>query len=81
MAGDPHHLSGPPPPATAVLEIGVRVAPNVSVAAASAIASIVFLFPLLECSTLSVATDETLPSTEGQRAAQHRSGAGFKRSG
>ena len=41
----PHHLSGPPPPATAVPEIGVTVAPKVSIpAASSAIASNVFMF-------------------------------------
>jgi hypothetical protein len=44
----PHHLSGPPPPATAVLEIGATVAvPIVSAAAASAIASNVFMSALL----------------------------------
>ena len=42
----PHHLSGPPLPATAVLEIGTTVAaPIVSAAAASAIASNVFIDP------------------------------------
>ena len=40
----PHHLSGPPPPAIAVSEIGATVAvPIVSAAAASAIASSVFM--------------------------------------
>jgi hypothetical protein len=45
----PHQIWGVP--ATAAVEIGVTVAPKVSVAAASAIASNVFMFPLLECST------------------------------
>ena len=40
----PHHLSGPPPPARAVLEIGATVAvPIVSAATASTIASDVFM--------------------------------------
>ena len=40
----PHHLSGPPPPATAMLEIGAMVAaPIVNAATASAIASDVFM--------------------------------------
>ena len=40
----PHHLSGPPPPAKAVLEIGVTVAlPIVNAATASTIASDVFM--------------------------------------
>jgi hypothetical protein len=44
----PHHLSGPPPPATAVFEIGATVAvPIVRAAAASAIASNVFMSALL----------------------------------
>jgi hypothetical protein len=44
----PHHLSGPPPPATAVLEIGGTVAvPIVIAATASMIASDVFMAALL----------------------------------
>ena len=44
----PHHLSGPPPPATAMLEIGAMVAvPIVSAATASTIASDVFMAALL----------------------------------
>ena len=44
----PHHLSGPPPRATAVLEIGATVAvPIVSAATASTIASDVFMSALL----------------------------------
>jgi hypothetical protein len=44
----PHHLSGPPPPATAVLEIGATLAvPIVSAATASMIASDVFMAALL----------------------------------
>ena len=40
----PHHLSGPPPPAKAVLEIGVMLAvPIVNAATASTIASAVFM--------------------------------------
>ena len=40
----PHHLSGPPPPAKAVLEIGVMLAvPIVNAATASTIASDVFM--------------------------------------
>ena len=40
----PHHLSGPPPPAKAVLEIGITVAlPIVNAATASMIASDVFM--------------------------------------
>jgi hypothetical protein len=51
----PHHLSGPPPPATAVPDIGVTGAPKVSIpAASSAIASNAFIFPLLECRLLTV---------------------------
>ena len=42
--GAPHHLSGPPLPATAMLEIGAMVAePIVNAATASAIASDVFM--------------------------------------
>ena len=41
----PHHLSGPPLPATAVPEIGATVEPKVSIPAAnSTIASNVFMF-------------------------------------
>ena len=44
----PHHLSGPPPPATAGLEIGATVAvPIVRAATASTIASDVFMSALL----------------------------------
>ena len=44
----PHHLSGPPPPAMAMLEIGATVAvPIVSAAAARTIASDVFMLALL----------------------------------
>ena len=47
-AGAPHHLSGPPLPATAMLEIGAMVAvPMVSAATASTIASDVFMAALL----------------------------------
>ena len=60
----PHHLSGPPPPAMAVLEIGATVAvPTVSAATASMIASDVFMAALL--SGPSRATDD--PSLERDR--------------
>src|SRR5262245_16937911 len=42
-AAAPHHLSGTPPPATAVLEIGTTVAEPTHNAAVSAIASDVFI--------------------------------------
>ena len=59
----PHHLSGPPPPAMAVVEIGATVAvPTVSAATASMIAD-VFMAALL--SGPSRATDD--PSLERDR--------------
>ena len=59
----PHHLSGPPPPATAVLEIGAMVAvPMVSAATASTIACDVFMAALL--SGPSRTTDDPFPKRD-----------------